>query len=176
MPATDAAPPVNLHDLYVDHRGWLHNWLCRRLGCSHRAADLVQDTYLRLLASNQSPSQEQAKPYLMQIAKGLVIDRYRRRQIEKAWLETLSLQADATAPSPEETALALEALIRIDQMLSGLKPKVRETFLLSRFDGLTYSAIAKRLQISTAAVRKYMLIAMQACMAASTDGYDSSND
>lgn len=166
MSETDLATPGAMHELYVDHRGWLHTLLCRRLGCSHRAADLVQDTYLRLLTSKQTPTRAQAKPHLLQIAKGLVIDRYRRRQIEQAWLETLALQAQACAPSPEETALALEALVRIDQMLDGLKPKVRETFLLSRFDGLTYSEIAARLGIANATVRKYMLIAMQVCMAA----------
>jgi len=42
---------------------------------------------------------------------------------------------------------------------------VRETFLLSQFDGLTYSAIAAQLGIAVATVRKHMLKAVTACFA-----------
>jgi len=75
----------------------------------------------------------------MQIAKGLVVDGHRRRQIEQAYLEALASRPEAYAPSPEERTIALNALLRICAVLDGLPPKVRETFLLSRFEGLTYS-------------------------------------
>lgn len=158
-----------MHALYSNHHGWLYGWLRRRLGCSHNAADLVQDTYLRIMVSGRTPAPEQARPHLMQIAKGLVIDRYRRQQVEQAYLEALALQSPECAPSPEERAVALDALLRICAMLDGLAPKVRETFLLSRFEGLTYSEIASREGISVATVRKYMLKAMVACFAALGD-------
>jgi RNA polymerase sigma-70 factor (ECF subfamily) len=155
---------ADIKTLYNQHSSWLNNWLRNRLGCSHQAADIAHDTYLRLLTSGRYPSNDQARPYLIQIAKGLVIDNHRRYLIEQAYLDTLAQQPEALAPAPEEIHQALQALIRIDAMLAGLKPKIRETFILSRFDGLTYSAIAKQLNISAATVRKYMLIAMQACI------------
>lgn len=161
--------PIDVHSLYTHHHRWLYNWLRRRMGCSHNAADLAQDTYVRLLTSGRFPNNAQARPHLLQIAKGLVIDRHRRQRIEQAYLDALASNPDAVAPSPEETALVIEALLRIDAALATLKPKVRETFLLSRFEGLTYSAIASRLDIAVATVRKYMLTAMQACMASTLD-------
>jgi len=160
---------IDVHNLYTNHHSWLYSWLRRRMGCSHNAADLAQDTYVRLLTSGRFPSVEQARPHLLQIAKGLVIDRHRRQVIEQAYLDVLASQADVVAPSPEETILIIEALLRIDTVLARLKPKVREAFLLSRFEGLTYSVIARRLAISVASVRKYMLIAMQACMTATDE-------
>jgi len=36
--------------LYVAHHGWLQAWLRRRLGDAHQAADLAQDTFVRLLS------------------------------------------------------------------------------------------------------------------------------
>lgn len=156
--------PDRLAQLYCDHHSWLYNWLRRRVGCSHNAADLAQDTYIRLLTSGRCPQQEQARPHLLQIAKGLVIDRHRRRIIEQAYLDALANQPEHFACSPEETALIIEALVRIDGALAQLKPIVRETFLLSRFEELTYSEIANRLNIAVATVRKYMLIAIQSCM------------
>lgn len=64
--------------LYHNHHGWLHAWLRRRLGDAHHAADLAHDTYLRVIVSGRTPSEAQARPHLLQIAKGLVIDRHRR--------------------------------------------------------------------------------------------------
>ena len=60
----------------------------------------------------------------------------------------------------------LEVLIRIDRMLDQLPAKVSQTFLLSRFEGLTYHQIADRLEISYGSVRKYMLRATQVCLLA----------
>lgn len=163
MPTTDQP---SLSDLYRMHYRWLHQWLRKRMGCAHNAADVAQDIYVRLLNSNRFPSYEQARPHLLQIAKGLVIDRHRRRLIEQAYLDALACQPENVAVSPEETALIIEALVSIDNALAQLKPLVRETFLLSRFEGLTYSEIAVRLDIAVATVRKYMLVAAQSCMAA----------
>ena len=95
-----------------------------------------------------------------------MIDLHRRRVLEAAYLEALAHLPETLAPSPEERALALEALLLLDAALGGLPAKVRETFMLSQLDGLTYSAIAAQLDISVGAVRKYMLRAALACHAA----------
>jgi len=149
--------------LYSNHHGWLHAWLRRRLGDGHHVADLAHDTYLRVIISGRTPSEQEARPHLLQIAKGLVIDRYRRQVIEQAYLEALAHQPEPLVPSAEEQAMALEALMRIDAVLGELPAKVRNTFLLSQFNGLTYSEIAVRQGIALATVRKYMLKAVEAC-------------
>lgn len=141
------------------------------MGNTSDAADLAHDTYVRLIASGRTPQPEQSRAYLMQIAKGLVVDLYRRRQIEAAYLDTLASLPEASVPSPEEYALTLETLLRIDAVLGQLLPKVREVFLLSQFDGLTYSMIAEKLNISVGTVRKYMLRAIQACHATFEDQF-----
>lgn len=170
MTAAEFPQQQEVKALYSDHHGWLYAWLRRRLGCSHNAADLAHDTYLRVIASGRVPASGEARPHLMQIAKGLVIDQHRRHLIEQAYLEALAQQPEDFAPSPEDRAIALQGLLRIDAMLARLEPKVRETFFLSQFDDLTYSEIAARLGISMATVRKYMLKAMEACFAALGDG------
>lgn len=152
--------------LYSDHHRWLHDWLRRKLGCAHSAADLAHDTYVRILISGRAPELGQSRAYLTQIAKGLVIDLHRRRRIETAYLEALAQCPEQTVPSQEERVLLVETLVRIDAALATLPARVKETFLLSQFDGLTYSAIAVRLGISVGAVRKYMLKAAQACYGA----------
>ncbi|MEG1082759.1 MAG: sigma factor, partial [Pseudomonas sp.] len=42
----------NVETLYSGHHGWLYARLRKRLGNAMDAADLVQDTFARILASN----------------------------------------------------------------------------------------------------------------------------
>lgn len=52
-------------------------------------------------------------------------DSWRRRDLERAYLEVLALQPEAFEPSPEVRALAIEALLEIDALLSGLSSRAR---------------------------------------------------
>lgn len=110
------------------------------------------------------PPPQESRAYLLQIAKGLMIDSWRRRQLEAAFQKSLALLPEECWPSAENRAIVFETLREIDTVLYSLPSKVRETFLLSRFDGLTYSEIAMRLDVSVASVRKYMLKAAYACL------------
>ncbi|MBA4722597.1 MAG: sigma-70 family RNA polymerase sigma factor [Alcanivorax sp.] len=161
------AMQTDIGSLYRDHAHWLQGWLRRRLGGDGAdAADLVQDTYVRLMVSGRFPAPEQSRAFLARIANGLMIDMHRRRRLELAYREALAALPEESAPSAEQRAVTLETLTRVDQALDGLPSKVREAFLCSRFEGLTYSRIAERLGVSHGAVRKYMLRAARSCLLA----------
>ncbi|WP_415205585.1 sigma-70 family RNA polymerase sigma factor [Pseudorhodoferax sp.] len=164
-------PEVALHQqqvetLYTDHHGWLKGWLRRRLGDSFDAADIAQDTFMRVLVRRQVPALDEPRAYLSTIARGLVIDHWRRRALEQAWLETLAALPEPEAPSPETRRIFLETLIAIDRMLDTLKPPVRTAFLLAQLDGLTCPEIAQRLGVSLATVERYIAKGLRACYAA----------
>lgn len=149
-----------INSIYVDHHDWLRRLLARRTGCVHLASDITHDVFVRLLARDTIPDIREPRAFLAKIAHGLVVDQWRKAAIERAWLETLAT-LDLSVPSPEEQAEIVEALVRIDTLLSGLKPRVREVFLLSRLDGLTYAKIAERLSVSLSTVEKDMALAMR---------------
>ena len=44
--------------LYAEHHRWLLGWLRQRLGCLHDAADLAQDTFIRVLTARNVASVE----------------------------------------------------------------------------------------------------------------------
>lgn len=155
-----------LHLMYTGHHGWLVQWLRRKLGNAGDADDLAQDTYIRMAGAATMPQPEEARPYLVQIAKNLMIDLHRRRTLEAAYAEALASIPEQVAPSHETTMEVLQTLAAIDSALGKLPEKVRETFFLSQFDGETYSAIAERLGIAVATVRKHMMTATKACFLA----------
>jgi len=105
----------------------------------------------------------QPRAYLRTIARGLVIDLWRHRDIERAWLETLAELPEEQALSPETSLLALEALVAIDRLLDQLRPIVRRAFLLAQLEGLKCPAIARELGVSVASVERYIAQAMRHC-------------
>lgn len=160
-------PPTEaIAEIYADHHGWLHDWLRRRLGCSQQAADVAQDTFVRLLRAERLPNLGEPRALLSHIAKGLLVDHWRRREVERAYLESVAHLAEPEAPSPEERLLILEALCRIEAMLRAMPARTRETFLLAQLDGLTYPQVATRLGISLATVKRHMRAGFLACMEA----------
>lgn len=165
MSAVELSSQQQVQRLYSDHHGWLSGWLRQRLGCAHNAADLAQDTFLRLLKAPENLAMiRQPRAYLSTIAHGLVVNFWRRQSIEHAYLDALAGQPEALAPSPEEREIILETLLAIDAMLLQLPSKVRQAFLLSQLDGLTYAVIAQRLGVSERMVKKYMAQAMLHCL------------
>lgn len=152
-----------LGQLYREHSAWLQSWLLRRLDNRSTAADLAQDTFVRLLVKRERPDILNPRAYLATVAGGLLNNHWRRQALEQAWLDALAAQPEAMAPSPEERCLVLEALTEIAQMLDGLKPRDREIFLLSQMEGLTYPQIAARLQVTVNVVQKAMLRAVGHC-------------
>ncbi|MFC4277678.1 sigma-70 family RNA polymerase sigma factor [Achromobacter aloeverae] len=148
-------------DLYADHHGWLQGWLRRRLGCRHDAADVAHDTFVRIIRARNAADIREPRDYLATIAKGLLVDLFRRRALERAYLDVVASLPPAHVPSTEERALMMEALVEVDAMLAGLPAKVREAFILSQLEGLTYAQIAVRLGVTLRTVNHYMVKALE---------------
>ncbi|MFJ5483595.1 sigma-70 family RNA polymerase sigma factor [Pectobacterium actinidiae] len=152
--------------LYGHHHTWLRHWLYRRLGCNEAAADLTQDTFVRVLNKPSLDELKQPRAYLSTIAYSLFVNLLRRRQLERSYLEALAQLPETLTPSPEERWQLFEVLQEVDEMLDGLPVKVRTAFLLSQLDGLTHREIAERLHVSKSSVRHYIAQALLRCMAA----------
>lgn len=158
-----------LRHLYADHNHWLRNFLHKRLGCVETSADLAQDTFVRLLVREDAGQLRRPRAYLGRIALGLAANHWRRKDIERAYLEALAQQPQTAVPSPETHHLVIETLQRLDTLLRGLPDKVRQAFLLSRLDGLRYRDIANRLDVSERMVKNYMAQAMLHCVNLETE-------
>ena len=94
---------------------------------------------------------------------------FHRLAIERAYLESLALQPEQYAPSPEQRELIMATLLQIDAMLRRLPGKVRDAFLMAQLDGLTYAQIAVKLGVSERMVKKYMAQAMLHCLTLAQD-------
>ena len=145
--------------IYKRDHGWLIHWLRRKMGGSDSAADLAQDTFVRLMSKPAVlQSLHEPRAYLATVAHGLLVDHWRRLSLERAWMEALASLPEDQAGSPEDRLVALQALQEIDRLLDQLAPKAREVFVLSQVDGLTYREISERMQLAERSVRRYMAV------------------
>lgn len=163
MTASPSPPADPVRTLYVEHHSWLQTWLRGKLGNTFEAADIAHDTFVNVISSGMAARIEQPRPFLATVAKRLVIGHYRRRVLERAYLDALALLPEDLAPSPEERVIAIESLQAVDQVLDVLAPKAREAFLLAHLEGLSYAAIAERLGVSMTSVKRYLMQAHRQC-------------
>ncbi len=164
MPASLPSSSSPVAEMYCAHRGWLHAWLQRRLGDTGDAADLTQDTFVRVLSTRHLEAPRESRALLTHIAKGLLIDHWRRRDIERAYLEAIAHLPEPEVPSPETRLLLVEALMQVEAMLALLKPLTRRLFLMAQLDGMTLAAIAEQTGTPVITVRRHIQRALVACM------------
>src|SRR5215471_5560217 len=145
---------ASFRDNYRD----LLRFLTRRTGDADRAADLAQDTYLKLATLSPANGDiRNARAYVYRVAGNLAIDTLRREgriAADFTFVEAADLVADP-APSPEARALAQERLRRLEAALDELPSKPRLALLLNRVEGRTFAEIASRLGVSESMVAKY---------------------
>src|SRR5450830_680704 len=151
MPTIQPSLQQQVQSLYSEHHGWLVGWLRKKLSCPHGAADVAQDTFVRIIASRDALfGMREPRAYLSTTAKRLLLDRARRQILERSYLAELIL-------------MAVQALGQIATALDGLSSKARDAFLLHYLEEQSQAAVAAQLKVSTRMVQKYLVQALLAC-------------
>lgn len=153
---------TTLEHWYQQHHHWLQGWLGKRLGCRQQAADLAHDTFLRLLTRPQHSDSPRA--LLSHIAQGLLVDKWRRQDVERAYAEAVAALPPAHAPSPETALQVIDTVLQLDALLAALPARSREVFWLAQIEELPYADIARRLGISLATVKRHLREALLQCL------------
>lgn len=161
----------------------LLNFLSRMVRDKDVAADITQESYVRLLTLEHSgEAVAEPRALLYRTARNLVIDRYRRDEVRG---ETAGHDGDEAplpieslpAPSACQPDIVAESAQGIDAMLAvigSLPLRCREAFILHRFDGLSQAEVAGRMGISLKMVERHIKLALQACRDC-RDGQSKSN-
>lgn len=142
----------------------LFRHLSYKLGDSHWAADIVHDTYVRILEVLRHQVIEQPQAYLYKTASNIAIDGFRlkrRRYFEP--LETAESEAGAQQDVPHEAVYLHQRMQLVTRALSELSVPCRRAFLLRKMEGLSHQEIAKRMGISKDMVEKHIVNAMKHC-------------
>lgn len=142
------------------HYAELLNHFSRALQDRDAAADVVQESYLRVLGMGTQALVRDMRALLFQTGRNLAIDAARRRQVEAGVLQTLALVQADTAPVTEHVAQARELLERLAARLARLPRRRREAFILVRVYGMTHAEAAAHQAVGVAAIEKHVVRAV----------------
>lgn len=154
----------SLESLYTEHHHWLQSWIRSRLNNVEQAQDLTQETFIKVLMKGRENEFNSPKAYLSSIARGLLVDFFRRRTVEQAYLEALEVQPEQHSISAEQHHLIIDTLLQIEKMLDAMSERGRQIFLLAQLDGLSFAEIGRQLNVSVTTVRKHFIRAMTQCL------------
>jgi RNA polymerase sigma factor (sigma-70 family) len=157
---------VELNHLAVRYYDSLVRFFKRRSSSVEDAADLAQDTFVRLSTTDLGQIRKPAS-FLFTTALNLLRDRARSSQARHAALSIPAEEAQLVCPAPHpERILEGEQRLRaLEEALLELSPKCRAVFVLFHFDEMTQREIADRLRISVSMVEKYVKQAVSHCEA-----------
>lgn len=150
-------------ELYRQHHSWLYQWLCKKMGNRHDAADIAHDTFIKLLQQLE-PHYQQPRSMLTTIAKNLAVNHWRRKNIEQLYYQTMLERQQDYAASAEEELLAIELLCQINQAFLQLKAREQQVFKLAMIDECNYQQIAEQLNISLSTVKRDMKQVYLCCL------------
>jgi len=151
--------------LFQQYYGELLRFLTAKLGCREQAADVVQDTFLRMRGVHDLAGVAQPRAFLYKTALNLTVDLFRRQRIRAERMTQLDEIGDvpSSIPRQDDAVEAKERVRLLHEAIAELPPKCRQVFLLHKFMDLSHADIAARLGISINMVEKHVMKAMAHC-------------
>lgn len=165
MLTLDEPSGADLGRVFVAQRSQLKAVALKILGNVHRAEDVVQDAYLKLLEAPVATEVHQPVAYLFQLVRNLAIDRHRRAALETQvfTVEEDGLHVPHRSGSPETQVIYRQQLRLVSDALASLPERTRRAFELYRLGGLTQREVAHELGISATLVNFMIRDAMTCC-------------
>ncbi|MDC7788319.1 sigma-70 family RNA polymerase sigma factor [Rhodoplanes sp. TEM] len=143
----------DLQTLFRHHASGIRRSLMRRGLTRETAADITQDTFLRVLAAMPADGTENHNPkaYLYQVSRNLGLNHLRRERLAGVvdLPDEIVAEISDPAPTPETIVCDREHLRRVAAALDALPERTRRAFELHRIGGLTIAEVAGEIGLST---------------------------
>ena len=136
-----------------------------RAGSQNDVDDIVQETYIRLLHRiRKSPDTEISLSYIFQTALSVLRDRYRRQRARGAALtEPMEHEFGTRRFAPDVQLDDSQRLLRLQAAIQALPPKIRDVFVLVKFERLRLDEAARELGVSKKTVQRRLARALESC-------------
>lgn len=149
-------------NLYQRHFGELRAFILRRVGCRELAAELTNETFMRILNYQSADPIRNQRAFLYRIAGNLAIDHHRANREQAECIDDVDegehLATDISDPA--RVVCARQTLERLRNAIHALPPQCSRAFVMFKFDGLSHAEIAARFGVSKNAVEKLLIRAL----------------
>lgn len=161
---------------FEGHHRIIHGYLYALTKDRHLADDLTQETFMKAWEYRERYEERGvSKAFLFQIASRSLKDHYRRKHEvlcgEEAWS---AWEREAGEPGPEESAETAEEIARMHRVMARLSRAQQEVLSLRYFSQLTFSEIARILEMPLNTVLSHARRGLAALKENFEDGTDLS--
>ncbi len=144
-----------LGEIYDRHAGLVYGISYKVLGNTQEAEDLTQEIFIKLVErAKYDPDRGSLRTFLMILTRSRAIDRVRSRQSTRR--STQVWQADYVPDSPSlsiDNMVQAERSEQVKQALTHLSSEQQQILHMSYYEGLSQSAIAKKLSTPLGTVK-----------------------
>jgi RNA polymerase sigma-70 factor (ECF subfamily) len=153
----DTIPEQGLLTIFLRHRKDLLQFLTYKVSCADTAADLVQETYLRLAHYPEGAAIGNQRAFVFRVADNLALDHLRARtRRERRDGGPLAEEFADAGPEPDAQLAARQQMERLESLIYQLPPQCRSVFLRVRVEGKSYADVAAELGIAPRTVESHM--------------------
>ncbi len=145
----------------------MRRWLTRVARAGLEPDDLLQEAYAKLAALDSVEHIHNAKAYLYQILRSLILEHVRHSQVVpiEALAEVDDRNLSQDLGSPERILSGRQELERLSRAIERLPPGCRQVFVLRKFEELSQLEIARRLNLAVSTVEKHLARALRLLLA-----------
>nr|WP_303627153.1 sigma-70 family RNA polymerase sigma factor [Pseudomonas sp. S12(2018)] len=152
--------------MFAEQKNALQAFVARRTGSAQVAADLTQESFLRLARLPPDKQIDNLPAFLFTIASNLVRD-HQRQMIRRERLDggEPSDELPCASPGADEQLAAQQEQALMHDAIQALPEATRHIFLLYHVDECTYREIGARLNVTPRSVEYQLRRALIECRA-----------
>jgi len=157
-----AGDELAFSDFYNRYWEPLFKYVMRILASEDETADVVQEAFITFWRQrNKLADITSLKAYLFVIARNLAFKQLQKSLRKQDVLEKFLAFYGEADDYTEQQVNANDLSLVIDQEIARLPEKMRQIFIMSRKENLSYNEIAERLEISDLTVKKQVSNALK---------------
>jgi RNA polymerase sigma-70 factor (ECF subfamily) len=143
-------------DEVLSHEAQFVGMAARLLGDPEAARDLVQDVFLKLLASDGWSAIDHPRAYVLRMLRNTAIERIRRARIVsfRQLTEIDASDIGDESPDPFRVAAGREEMLRVQTALDSLPEPGRSLLIQRRLEGRSPTAMSRENGISLSTLEK----------------------
>jgi RNA polymerase sigma-70 factor (family 1) len=133
-----------------------------KIGIKEVCEDIVQEIFTNLwIKREQTEVRQTLGAYLQGILDHKIIDYYRKVCTHSRHLDRLTALLDQPDPSPFDNMVQNQQESALHTYIAGLSEKMRNIFIMSRYEQLSTDEISQRLSLSNQTVRNQISKALK---------------
>jgi RNA polymerase sigma factor (sigma-70 family) len=142
-------------ELFTSQHVALHTFIMARIQNSDEADDLISSAFERLLNRVDMLCLGSVKSLLYAIVQNLLVDYYRREYVRRQYKDSQMKMYDMTFEA-EHVYVVHDILEAEHNYVQSLSENCRKVYCLSRYEEMSQSEIAQKLQMNLRTVEKHL--------------------